>query len=357
MKLILALTFALLSASATRGITIDIVPVGEVGNPSDPNDGDVFTSGIQHLGAVAYPYNIGKYEVTVGQYTAFLNAVAATDTYGLYTPFMATDVAVAGIAQSCSPNCTYSVVGSPNHPIAYVDWGDAARFANWLHNGQPIGTQNALTTEDGAYTLNGATSDATLGVIARNPNATWFLPSVNEWYKAAYYQPVARGGDADSYWVFPMRTNSIPFSDEPPGATPDNTHVGNFFFDDFQANDYNDGRAVCTTTTQSCLTDVGAYNLSPAFYGTFDQGGNLKEWTDSVFSDSNRDARGGGWNGESSFLRSNNAQYAPASRELKDRGFRVASVGNIPEPSSNALMASIFALLATHRRSRNTFAA
>jgi len=45
--------------------------------------------------AVGYAYRIGKYEVTVGQYTAFLNAVAATDTFGLYNPNMATRTAIA----------------------------------------------------------------------------------------------------------------------------------------------------------------------------------------------------------------------------------------------------------------------
>jgi len=50
---------------------------------------------------VAYNYHIGKYDVTVGQYTAFLNAVAATDKYGLYIPQMATDPEIAGIAQHC----------------------------------------------------------------------------------------------------------------------------------------------------------------------------------------------------------------------------------------------------------------
>ena len=31
-----------------------------------------------------YAYQMGEYDVTVGQYCQFLNAVAATDTYGLY---------------------------------------------------------------------------------------------------------------------------------------------------------------------------------------------------------------------------------------------------------------------------------
>ena len=60
-------------------------------------------SGVQNFGAVGYAYSIGKYEVTVGQYTAFLNAVAATDTYGLYDSQMATDLNIAGIARERRP--------------------------------------------------------------------------------------------------------------------------------------------------------------------------------------------------------------------------------------------------------------
>ena len=39
-------------------------------------------------GAVDYNYSIDKYDVTLGQYTQFLNAVAKTDTYGLYNSYM-----------------------------------------------------------------------------------------------------------------------------------------------------------------------------------------------------------------------------------------------------------------------------
>jgi formylglycine-generating enzyme required for sulfatase activity len=189
-------------------VTIDMVSVGDVGNPNDPADGDSFTAGVQNFGAVGYAYNIGKYEVTIGQYTAFLNAVAATDTYSLYDPFMRSP-SIDGIAQSGTPGTyTYTVVGSPNRPIARVTWADAARFANWLHNGQPTGAQGPGTTETGAYTLNGATGDNDLLAVTRNPGATWFLPTENEWYKAAYYQPAALGGDLDSYWLYAMKTNS-----------------------------------------------------------------------------------------------------------------------------------------------------
>ena len=208
---ILGLTVLLATNVATpvSAVTIPTVPVGDAGNAAD-------TTG---YGAVDYNYRIGTTEVTVGQYTEFLNAVAATDTYALYNTFMATDLSIAGIARSgTSGSYTYSVIGSANHPVTYVSWGDAARFSNWLHNGQPMGLQDASTTEDGAYALNGAITNEALNAVSRNAGAQWFIPSEDEWYKAAYYQPAAQGGDTDNYWLYPTGTNSTPYSDGPPGS-------------------------------------------------------------------------------------------------------------------------------------------
>jgi sulfatase modifying factor 1 len=158
-------------------------------------------------------------------------------------------------------------------------------FANWLNNGQPTGSQNSSTTEDGAYTLNGATSIAALMAVTRKSDATWFIPTENEWYKAAHYQPASQGGDSDSYWPYPMKTNSRPYSDQPPGSSPDNSRVGNFKFDDFLSDGYDDGYADTGSgnldSSQNYLTDVGAYSSSPSYYGTFDQGGNAFEWNEA----------------------------------------------------------------------------
>ena len=272
MKRLIGTAVLLLSSVAhLQAVIIPTVPVGNPGNANDALTG-------HRYGAVAYDYRIGTYEVTVGQYTEFLNAVAATDTYALYRDGMGDSEDVAGIAQhGNSGSFTYSVIGSPNKPAAVVGWGSAARFANWLHNGQPNGTQDASTTEDGAYALKGATSDGELTRVSRNAGAIWFIPSENEWYKAAYHQPADQGGDVDDYWEYPTRTNSEPNSDQTPGDLGIQTNVANFIRDDALSNGYNDGYAVTGSASwspgQNYLTDVGAYMHSTSPYGTFDQGG------------------------------------------------------------------------------------
>ena len=150
--LIAALASTLVTASRAGAVTIAWVSVGNAGNANDPADGDSSNAGIQNYGGVPYNYSIDKYDVTVGQYTDFLNSVAATDTYRLYNASMGTDQNIEGIARGgSSGSYTYGVIGSSaNLPITYVSWGDAARFANGLQNGQSTGAEGAGTTETGA---------------------------------------------------------------------------------------------------------------------------------------------------------------------------------------------------------------
>ena len=302
-----------------QAVTIDWSPVGNPGNANDPATGNLY-------GAVGYNYNIGTYDVTVGQYTEFLNAVAKTDTYSLYNTSMASNLNIAGIARSgSSGSYTYSVIGSSaNFPITYVSWGDAARFANWLQNGQPTGVEGPLTTETGAYTLNGAITEAALSAFTRNASATIFIPSEDEWYKAAYYNP------AGSYNQYPFSNSTVPTS-----AVPGNTsNAGNFFG---PTTGYAVTHSTSYSSSQNYLTAVGAYTASASPYGAFDMGGNVWQWNDTVVSRSSRDLRGGSWDSYSTsdLVSANRLNFNPAVA-FSTFGFRVASV---PEPSSFVLAA------------------
>ena len=80
------LAVLLVSGNVSYGVVIDTV---RVGNPGNAPDTEIMNDDTTGYGAVEYDYRIGTYEVTAGQYTEFLNAVAAEDTYELYDPDMA----------------------------------------------------------------------------------------------------------------------------------------------------------------------------------------------------------------------------------------------------------------------------
>jgi formylglycine-generating enzyme required for sulfatase activity len=175
----------------------NFVTVGDSGNSAD-------TTG---FGAVSYEYKIGKYLITNTEYCFFLNAVAATDTYGLYSSQMSSE-RVGGITRSgSSGSYTYTVkTNYGNKPVYFISWFGLARYCNWLHNSYG-------STETGAYTLNGAST----GIINKNVGSKYYIPTENEWYKAAYYKGV---GTNKGYWRFATQSDKTP---TPVNASP----VGN----------------------------------------------------------------------------------------------------------------------------------
>ena len=140
---------------------------------------------------MAYNYNIGTYDVTNSQYVEFLNSNVpdgeTADPLALYNSNMS-NATYGGITYNsgAASGSKYSVIsGKGDNPVNYVTFYDTLRFANWLDNGQVPGS-----TETGAYTLLGGTpTPSNANSITRNAGATVFLPSENEWYKAAYYNP------------------------------------------------------------------------------------------------------------------------------------------------------------------------
>ena len=310
MKKVFAVTAALallgLGIAAQATITIDTVAIGD-----RYNDPDTLTG----YGSVGYNYNIGKYEVTAGQYTAFLNAVAGTnDTYGLYNTGMWDTSYGCKIQQtSVSGGYSYSVASDyANRPVNYVSYWDSLRFANWLGNGQVNGS-----TETGAYTL--TPTGIANNTITRNPGWTgWAVTNEDEWYKAAYYDPNKGGIGVGGYWDCPTSSDTI------------NTGMANY-----------DGSVGHTTT-------VGSYAYT-SVYGTFDQGGNVWEWNEAIISGPYRGMRGGSFDVSGYYLQSSVriSSYDP-NNEIDALGFRVSGV---PEPASIiALAGGLVSLLGIRRR-------
>jgi formylglycine-generating enzyme required for sulfatase activity len=163
------------------------------------------------------------------------------------------------------------------------------------------------------------TAADTLDYEATNPyrskRATYVLPSFNEWYKAAYYNPTN-----STYYDYANGSNTAPT------AIASGTGAGTAVYNG-----------------QSGPADVDqAGGLSP--YGVMGLGGNVREWDESSGNlanssgSSSRGYRGGSWGSNSSVLSSSTRDGNSPSFELFGLGFRVASLSSsappaVPEPS------------------------
>jgi sulfatase modifying factor 1 len=300
-----------------------------VGDPGNTSDTQIMIDGTTGYGGVGYSYRMGTYEVTAGQYCDFLNHKAKSDPHALYNPNMDSDVNQYGCnikRTGASDSYTYSVTSDwANRPVNFVSYWDACRFANWLHNGQRDGD-----TETGAYTMNGYTGTDGRW-IQRNPGAAWFVPSEDEWYKAAYYKG---GGTNAGYWDYPTQSDSMPSNAliEPDPGNNANTNY--------------------TIGYPYYRTNVGEFENSETAYGTYDQGGNVYEFNEALLpaGSSCRGVRGSFFSGtplgDFDSLHAYFRHYIGPSEEEQFDGFRVAAAATVPEPSSLlALAGSLVSVL------------
>jgi formylglycine-generating enzyme required for sulfatase activity len=227
-------------------------------------------------------------------------------------------------------------------PATSVSWNEAARFVNWLNlsYASPPAYKFALQPGEVGYSANANIELWTISDAGYNPNnlyrnslARYFLPSVDEWYKAAYYDPNANGG-AGGYWNFPTG------SDSAPTPVASGTAAGTAVYNG-----------------QPGPADIAlAGGLSP--YGTMGQGGNVWEWEETDFdlvngptvSSSARGIRGGGWFSNSLNLSSSSRGDDDPASGSGVFGFRVAS---IPEPSTTCLGALGMVAVLWWRRRRS----
>ncbi len=193
------------------------------------------------------------------------------------------------------------IVGYENRPVTNVTFYTAVRFANWLNNGQGNGD-----TELGAYALQGGTPiPVNAASIVRNPSATIFLPSDDEWYKAAYFNP-----ETSTYFKYPTSSNTAPTATAPT-KSPNSANYGHV----------------------SGATDVGAYTGTHSPAGAFDMGGNVWQWDEGAFGGTSHIVRGGSYQVTNPTSLSALSRISfPSALEAYDFGFRLASVAPISLP-------------------------
>ncbi len=277
--------------SGANSFTIDFVTIGAPGNPGDP------TGNPNLAGAVPYQYRMGKYEIS----EQMIDKANAAGGLGITKPTI-----------------------GPNQPATGVSWIEAARFVNWLNTSTgSLPAYKFGATGDPQYW---ATTDPgyNAGNLIRNSLARYFIPSVNEWYKAAYFDP--RLG---VYYNYPTGSDALPDGID---------FLGDPNFDAVFIDNV-------SHLQPNIITNVGIASS----FGVFGLGGNVMEWNETDFSVGGTPSltlkgyRGGHWNEFSSQIRANTLGLTrPPTSELTALGFRVARV--IPEPTGLTL-AITFAIL------------
>ncbi|MGI8601658.1 MAG: SUMF1/EgtB/PvdO family nonheme iron enzyme [Verrucomicrobiales bacterium] len=127
--------------------------------------------------------------------------------------------------------------------------------------------QDASTTEDGAYMMDAAREAAQAG-NPRKAGARYWLPSIDEWIKAAYYDPESR-----TYGIFPVG-DALAAAPTPALASPmgvcSNPSSRTVNYDN--SADWN--------SQNGHFVSVGSCG-SASFFGAFDMGGNAAELTET----------------------------------------------------------------------------
>jgi sulfatase modifying factor 1 len=280
---------AITIAHGGNSVDIDFVDIGNAGNTGQTYTDSIFQPNNQTYthGAVAYDYKIGKFEITADQWAAVIAADSVVGNAGSW---------------------------SGSQPTAGISWYEAAKFANWLTSGDAL---------QGAYTFSGTSgADNTFTGVDRASALTTYgtiyvLPTEDEWYKAAYFK--SDGSGYTTYATGNASGDGISFSGD--------TSYDSVFSSGFDS---------------AAPLAVGGGTIENN--GTYDMGGNVDEWNESAFDGTldvpseRRVVRGGDWIGSPLGLQSSSRGGNTPDIDYNSRGFRVASISVVPEPSSVGLL-------------------
>lgn len=219
-------------------------------------------------------------------------------------------------------------------PATGNSWNEAARSVKWLNTSEGYSASDKFTT-GGANDNIALWTNSDAGYDAANPfrnaNAHYYLPSEDEWYKAAYYDPNKSGGAG--YWNYATGSDSVPT------AVASGTTSGMAVY------------AQLTATGPADITNAGGLSA----YGTMAHNGNVAEWGESGFTTPNdlagesRVLRSGSWINNSGILAPSTRSYTDPTNEVYFVGFRVAAT--VPEPSA-CFLTLLGALGVVFRRKR-----
>lgn len=288
--------------------------IGDPDNLPDPTTG---------LGSVSETFRIGKYETTIGQWLRFTSAVTQHgDPHALIKKELFTDDNISflphlmELMKNSLSSGHNDILNAPETirccreelalPITYVTLDDAKRYCNWLHHGAPSGDAvTEETTETGAYEFRNGHHGEQLS------EAMFFIPTLNQWYKAAYHKQGAQEESPFSYWNFPFQKDGLKDRDLVP-------QEANFATLGWFSNSYNNKQP-------PYLTPVNQFDNNSSPYGLCDMGGNVREWTCDYYNSHEAFAPGGSWNEDGEQLHKFHANQHYLLKGGSTIGFRIAA--------------------------------
>ena len=196
---------------------IDFVTVGAAGNPV--YDGPDVNQSLRGRGSVAYEYRIGRTEVTTAQWVEFYNAFYDR------APHVNLPVRWGGVDLGPGQSPRFIVSSAPNaamFPVSGPTWRTSAMFCNWLHNDK--GTDLSAVM-DGAYDVStfGYIGSVFTDQAAHHPDARYWIPTVDEWIKAGFYDPDYGGAGVGGWWWNTPAGTNVPLIHAPPGTGQSNS--------------------------------------------------------------------------------------------------------------------------------------
>lgn len=308
---------------------IDFVRIGAVGNPAWQGNGRQPDLSIGR-GGVGYEYNIGRLEVTSAQWAEFYTAALIRPADDLI-PFVGLP-SISGITIVRNSDGSERFVARPGHendPAGGISWRTAAIYCNWLTNNKG---------KDRSAFLNGAYDTSTFFTIGvtdqsqatHNPGATYWIPTLDEWLKAAHYDPNKSNTDGSrgGWWVYSNGTDRPLISGRPPSQG--GTGEANYGF--------------ATSNGSEFQIPLGAYTNVTSPWGLFDVAGATTEWTEErseiTTGQRFRALLGSAWSRGPNSISIADSIYGYSddfsSAAFREYGFRIAS--SIPSPSTSMIV-------------------
>lgn len=236
----------------------------EVGNPGNADyTYELFPGGpTRSIGGVNHRYRIATTEVTEVQWAEFANAITPfLNDKEYYNADFAPTLSIVGFSNG------RPVFGADGPSPTRMGWRWAARYCNWLHNDKAV---TAEAFESGAYDTStfGVDPDTTgfpefTDQSSRSDGARFWIPSEDEWVKAAYYDPNRYGEDQGGYWRHPGMSDDALVS-APPDMGGETNASGQYY----------EGPG-------EIPFNVGSYPTAASYYGVLDASGGEVEWTET----------------------------------------------------------------------------